>query len=190
MTHPLDAFFENIEPGKNQTGITVENRIGHDIVQVFAANGKTAQVEKALGIRQSPGKASVTGNFTALPVSPGQWLVVSAKPEPEGFAKGIAGKLKKNGHVSGQGGSRVILRLSGAKVRELMQKGCRLDLHPSVARKGFCAQTQMAQTGVLIHQVDDKPTYDLLIYSGFAHDFAKWLHHTGAQLGIRFSKSG
>jgi len=69
-----------------------------------------------------------------------------------------------------------------------MQKGCRLDLHPSVASKGWCAQTQVAQTGALLHQVDDKPTYHVSVYSGFAQHFAEWLHHTGMQLGISFSR--
>jgi len=71
--------------------------------------------------------------------------------------------------------------LVGALARDLMARGCRLDLHASVARKGFCAQTQMAQVGVLIHQVSDAPAYDLYVYSGFARSFWHWLTETAAQ---------
>ena len=81
---------------------------------------------------------------------------------------------------------RVIFSLSGPRVAELMQKGCRLDLHPSHTGKGWCAQTQIAQCGVIIIQTAETPAYDILVYSGFSRHFAEWLHHTGEQLGIGF----
>ena len=114
--------------------------------------------------------------------------MISAGSNPKDFADGLRAKLKKNGYVSEQSDARVIFSLSGPRVREMMQKGCRLDLHPSVTQKGWCAQTQMAQAGVIIHQSDDAPTYDILVYSGFAQHFAEWLAHTGAQLGIGFAR--
>ena len=186
--HPLDDFFGDVNIPKSGKGVTVTSIEGLGIVQVFASKGKAEVVEKALGIKETPGVASATRSYTALPICPGQWVLVSAKPDPKDFAGSIAKKLKKNGYVSEQTDSRVILRLSGSRARELMQKGCRLDLHPSVTSKGWCAQTQMAQIGVLLHQIDAKPTYDLYVYSGFARDFADWLLHTGSQLDIGFSR--
>lgn len=187
-SHPLEQFFNSLafEPG---SGVTVESIEGRGIIQVFAANGKTATVERALKIKSSAGRAGIAAGYTAMPVSPGQWILVSGKADKNGkFASEIQSKLKKNGYVSEQSDSRVIFRLSGPRVVELMQKGCRLDLHPSSTGKGWCAQTQMAQIGVLIHQTDNKPSYDVLVYSGFAQDFAEWLAHTGHQLGISFKR--
>lgn len=184
--HPLEQFSESLKtpPGK---GVTVEHLRGHGMVQVFAAKGSAAKVERALGIKQSPGKASVTKELTALPLSPGQWLVISAKPDTAGnFADKVKTRLKTSGYVSEQSDARVRLRLSGPRVLELMQKACRLDLDPAVTGPGWCAQTQMAQCGVILHQVDAEPVFDILVYSGFSRNFAEWLEHTGAQLGIRF----
>ncbi len=186
--HPLDQFFANLKTPSG-AGVSVESIEGRGILQVFAAKGKNTAVERALKIKQSPGKSTISTGYTAISVSPGQWLLISGKEKPEGaFAEEIKGKLKKNGYVSEQSGSRVIFRLTGPRVVELMQKGCRLDLHPSSTGKGWCAQTQMAQIGTIIHQFDDKPNYDILAYSGFARDFAEWLEHTGAQLGIAFKR--
>lgn len=186
-TFPLDAFFENLGEAHGN-GVTVKCFEGQGMVQVFAVNGKTAAVERALKIKEKPGQVSVTDDYTAIPLSPGQWMLISSKKDSDTFAGKINSKLKNNGYVSEQSDSRVVFRISGSRARELMQKGCRLDLHESVATKGWCAQTQIAQAGVILHQVDDKPTYDVLVFAGFAQHFAEWLEHTGAQLGIKFSR--
>jgi len=187
--HPLDAFFSRLDNQSDKQDASVTIITDHAMAHVFAVEGKLATVEKGLAIKQTPGKASVTKNYRAILLSPGQWLFVSAEPNSSGFANGIRTKLKKNGYLSEQSDARVIFRISGHKARELMQKACRLDLHPSVTSKDWCAQTVMAQTGVIIHQLDEAPTYDLFVYSGFAEDFADWLLHAGLQLGIGFRKA-
>ncbi len=48
--------------------------------------------------------------------------------------------------VSGQ---RTTLRLSGSRSRDVLGKGCALDLHPSVFG-GAAAQTTLGQTGVIL----------------------------------------
>lgn len=184
--HPLDAYLADRPAAPKAPGITVEIRRGHAMGNVFAVSGKTPAVEKALKIKGTPGTATSSKDYSALPLSPGQWLLVSSTPADHRFGEKIAKRLKGSGYYSEQSDSRVIFRISGRNARELMSKGCRLDLHPAKAKAGFCAQTQMAQIGVLIHQVEDAPVYDLFVYSGFARGFAEWLNHTGAQHGIRF----
>ncbi len=185
---PLDSFHDHVENPKGSPGVTIEDRRNHAIIQVFAKNGKVKTVERALKIKETPGRSTVNKDYTALPLSPGQWILISAKQDND-FAKKIGKKLGNSGYVSEQSDSRVILRVSGKNARDVMQKGCRLDLHPLVAGAGFCGQTQMAQVGVVIHQTDNKPTYDLMVFSGFAQDFADWLLHSAAEFGVRFSKS-
>ncbi len=187
-TLPLDNFHAAVKNPKGTAGVSIEDRRNRGVIQIFAKNGKTKAVERALKIKQTPGKTTQQKNFSAIPVSPGQWVLVSQTAN-SGFAKTIAKKLKGIGYVSEQSDSRVIFRVSGPNARQLMQKGCRLDLHPSVAKAGFCGQTQMAQMGVLIHQVDNKPSFDVLVYSGFAQDFAEWLHHSAVEFGVSVIKS-
>ncbi len=184
---PLDHFFDHASQSGGK-GVLVKAITNRAIVQVFAAKGKTTAVERALRIKQTPGKASATKDYTAIPVAPGQWMIVSARNAGMKFGEDIQTRLKKNGYVSEQSDGRMIFSLSGPRASELMQKACRLDLHPSKTGKGWSAQTQMAQAGVIIHQTDTKPSYELLVYSGFAQHFAEWLKHSGAQLGISFSR--
>lgn len=184
--HPLDAFVADRPAAPKAPGVTVEIRRGHAMGNAFAISGEVTAVEKALKIKGTPGAATSSKDYSALPLSPGQWLLVSSAPADHGFGEKLTKRLKGSGYYSEQSDSRVIFRISGRNARELMIKGCRLDLHPSVAKAGFCAQTQMAQIGVLIHQVEDAPVYDLFVYSGFAQEFAEWLDHSSAQYGIRF----
>ena len=118
--------------------------------------------------------------FTALPLSPGQWLAVFH--DKNGLdMDSLVSELADIGYASQQSDSRVCIRVSGANARDLMTRGCRLDLHPDATGEGFCAQSQMAQIGVLLHQISDEPTYDLYVYSGFARSFWHWLTETAEQ---------
>lgn len=173
--HPLgdETTFEN-------AGITCVARPFTCVAQLFASAGKQTALVKQLKTNATPGKASETVDFTALPLAPGQWMLIAKKDDPK-FITGLAMRIAGLGYVSEQSDSRICIRVSGPKARELMSRGCRLDLHPDGTGKGFCAQTPMAQIGVLLHQIDDAPVYDLYVYSGFARSFWHWLTETAKQ---------
>lgn len=157
------------------------------MVQVFARKQQSTQLASTLAIGSQVGMASVTADYTALPLGPGQWMLTSTTGDAGEFCQQIRARTGELGYVSEQSQSRVIIRVSGPSARQLMQKGCRLDLHPSFAGEGFCAQTPMAQVGVLMHQLDDAPSYDLHVYSGFARSFWHWLTESAAQYGYTVS---
>ena len=183
-THPLVDLAKPQDTGGNDAAVAIAVNFDRPIVQLFARNGQSAALAKKLKISEASGKATVTKNMTAIPLSSGQWILVGAVCDrKESFTRSIAKKTGELGYVSEQGDSRICITISGPKARELMSRGCRLDLHSSVTAKGFCAQTNMAQVGVLIHQLDDQPSYNLYVYSGFARSFWQWLSHTAEQFG-------
>ena len=170
--------------GENQTynnaGISLAAQPIAFAAQIFARKGQTEAVSKKLKLPTTPGQGDIGSRFNSLPLSPGQWLVVSHGNSGPGLDE-IEGELADIGYASQQTESRVCIRVSGSKARELMSRGCRLDLHQDVVGKNFCAQTQMAQVGVLIHQISDGAEYDLYVYSGFARSFWHWLTETAEQ---------
>jgi len=153
------------------------------VVQVFARKADQGTVAAKLG--DEPGLARVTNDYTAMPIAPGQWIVTANHGGDGSFLTSLQQQLGDVVHLSEQSHGRVIIRVTGEGAREVMQKGCRLDLHPTQATTGFCAQTSMAQVGVLMHQVDNSPTYDLHVYSGFALSFWHWLTESSAQYGYK-----
>jgi sarcosine oxidase subunit gamma len=50
-----------------------------------------------------------------------------------------------------------------------------VDLHPRVFGPGRCAQTLLAKAQVIIHQVNDAPTFHLYVRTSFAWYVAEWL---------------
>ena len=56
----------------------------------------------------------------------------------------------------------------GETARNLIAKGCPLDLHPRVFAAGRCAQSVLAKADVTLHQLDEEPSYDLFVLCSFA----------------------
>lgn len=73
--------------------------------------------------------------------------------------------------------NRTTLELRGPRVRELLEFGCPIDLHPRVFGPGRCAQTLLARANGLIWFVADEPepTYRLFVRPSFAAYVAAWL---------------
>ncbi len=187
---PLGDFEPFTRGAGDGVGVNLSVQPARAMVQLFARNGKADDVAKNLKLEARPGQATICKNFVTFPLSSGQWLLVSNADDPEKFAPAIEKKISGIGYISEQSDARICIRVSGLKARDLMSRGCRLDLHESVISKGFCAQTQMAQVGVLIHQVDDAPIYDLYVYAGFAKPFWQWLIDISSQFGISAENKG
>ena len=63
-----------------------------------------------------------------------------------------------------------------------MKRGASIDLHPRSFAAGSVATTLIAHIGTIIHQRDDAPTYDVLVFRSFAGSFGRWLDDTAASL--------
>jgi sarcosine oxidase subunit gamma len=115
-------------------------------------------------------------------------MVVAQEVEDGALDRGLRELLGDRAGVVDQSHGRAVLRLAGPRARDVLAKGCRLDLHPRVFTPGMCAQTVIAQIGVLLHQSDEIPTYDLYVFSGHALDFLEWLTSGAGEFGYRIDQ--
>ena len=108
----------------------------------------------------SKGKAGAKTRVESLWLGPDEWWVLGADPAKLAakLAKALDGQPAAVTDVSE---SRTRIRVAGPRARDLLAKGCPLDLHPRVFAAGACAQGQLAKAPMLIHQVDDEPAYDI-----------------------------
>jgi heterotetrameric sarcosine oxidase gamma subunit len=166
-------------------GVVIAERHGLTLVQVMARRGKEQAVAERLGLDPAPGLASAIDAGAALWLAPGAWMVVAEGLEEGAFYQDLRARLREVAAVVDQSHGRVVLRLSGVRARDVLAKGCRLDLHSRVFRPGTCAQTVIAQVGVLLHQLDEAPTYDLYVSAGYAADFLAWLTTSATEFGYR-----
>jgi sarcosine oxidase, subunit gamma len=109
-------------------------------------------------------------------LGPGEWLVVSEVATPESQEAELRAAVTPFGgaavDVSGQ---RVSLTLRGRHVRDVLAKGCALDLHPRVFGPGSSAQTTLGRAGVVLLAGDDAGEFTVLVRQSFANYLADWL---------------
>ena len=127
--------------------------------------------------------AVLSGTHGAIWAGPDQWLLV-ARQQP-GFSDLLA-SLSADAAVSDQSHARAALRVSGARVREVLAKGSMVDLHPSVFPVGAAALTRFAHMGVQLWRTGDGPDgaiFEILIARSMAGSFWSWFAASAAEFG-------
>jgi sarcosine oxidase, subunit gamma len=148
-----------------------------------------AAAADVLGVEALPTTPStaLTGpDTTMIWFGPEEWLVVSDDVDGEALEAQLREFVGAHGgaavDVSAQ---RTTLRLRGTHARDLLAKGCSLDLHPSVFGPGGAAQTMLGLAAVVLIPLDDKGTdYRILVRSSFAGYLADWLLDAAEEFSV------
>ncbi len=173
---PLDG-----RPGTGaDTAIVVEHpHTGKINLRGDAADQAFVEAVKGVAGAGPPSDANTVASAGAnkiLWLGPDEWLIVTAEGKQQAMATALEAALTGR-HVSivDTSDARTMIRLHGARARDVLVKGCPLDLHPRAFGPGQCAQTILAKADVLIHQRDDVPTYDIYVLCSFARYLWDWL---------------
>ena len=152
-------------------------------LRVDPASEAAYRIGKTLGapLPRQCGHTTASGPHTVLWLGPDEWLVVSpASPASPADGPAVAAELREAlagdpGSVVDVSANRTTLELSGPAARQVLEKGCPLDLHPRAFGPGRAVSTTVGPVAVLLWQADDAPTYRLLPRSSFADYLARWL---------------
>jgi sarcosine oxidase subunit gamma len=82
-----------------------------------------------------------------------------------------------------------IVGVRGASARNILAKGCTLDLHERVFHSGCSTRTLLGQVQVILHQVTDDPDYEIHIHRSFAEFLWEWLVDAGHEYGLKTVRS-
>jgi sarcosine oxidase subunit gamma len=128
--------------------------------------------------------AASSGPIRVLCVGPAEWLMVSQAQSGPDLHKELAAELSSHGlALVDLTDGLVVLEVQGYAARDILSKGCGLDLHPRSFPVASCARTRFAQTAVVIACLDDPNHFELLVgrsYHRYLHD---WLVDAAAGLG-------
>ena len=190
QTHGLESFLQS-EPGYGATDTGVQIQIQTGLVQLNLrgdANNErfTNTVEKVL--EQALPTIPNTATFGAHRVywlGPDEWLILSD-------TSSLANELQKSLDeiscaINDISGGQIALRITGKHARDVLARGCTLDLHPQVFTTGMCAQSGLAKASVLMAAVDAENSFDVIVRRSFSDYLVRWLRHTGEELGVTFS---
>lgn len=154
-------------------------------VRVDPKNPAAERIGTALGttLPNQPNEVVRAGELATVWLGPDEWLVLG----PEG----TAGRIEDTVHTAAEGepvsvvdvsANRTTLSVSGSAARELLNKGCALDLHPNVFESNRCAQTMLGRTGVVLVCWDATlPKFWVLVRSSYARYLADWLVDAAAE---------
>ena len=169
-------------------GLVIEERNDIALAPVIARRGQVdalvVAVTQHYGIALPDGpRRAANGAIAFAGTGPGQWIASAEGAAAAGFVADLREKLAAHAAIFDQSDSRLIVRLSGPRVREVLAKGVPVDLHASVFKPGDVATTLVAHLGVQLDMLDDAPTYQLTAPRSTAGSFWSWLTASAAEFG-------
>ena len=132
-----------------------------------------------------PNTSAGAGGVRALWLGPDEWLIVT-RPGREGeVIEGLRARLGgQHAAVTDVSEGRAVIGLAGPRAREVLMKGCPLDLHSRAFKAGDCAQSRLARALVIVHQTSDAPAYDVYVERSFADYLWRWLEDAAKEYGL------
>jgi sarcosine oxidase subunit gamma len=126
------------------------------------------------------GTSASAGGSCLLGIGPGVWLVVAfdaaALRSPVAQLEDAFAVAVETSDAWTQ------FAIAGSAARDLLAKGCALDLHPSAFQEGSCAVTRFAQLRCVLHNIG--VSYRLLVGRSYAVSLAEWLIEAAAEFGL------
>ena len=154
-----------------------------------------AAVEKAIKLTPPTAPNTVTGKPSQTRImwlGPDEWLVIAKPGRRERVVAALWKNLKDgklHAAVSDSSEARTCIRIEGPRAREVLAKGCPIDLHPRAFGPGQSTQCIVAKCGVMLTQTaqakDTTATYELYVLRSFATYLWTWLEDASQEYGVR-----
>jgi sarcosine oxidase subunit gamma len=133
-------------------------------------------VEYMLGVAWPRKTGAVaTGRAEIICLGPTDWLVVATEPDATPWLGRLAaafdGSAFRTTNVSD---ALARIEIEGAEVRDLLAKGCSLDLHPPLFPPGRSARTRFAGMPVIVRCAGTS-NFELLVMQSYADFLLSWL---------------
>ena len=177
--------------GKRSAGepqVVIAERPNLTVTQLSAFHGKTDAIgqavarEAGLELPNGPKRVQAEG-LSLIGVAPSQWLAIAEGEAARARLTRLSTALSGLASVVDQSDAKAILRLSGKRARDVLAKGCPLDLHPRAFTPEDAATTQIALIPCQLWQIDETPAFELAVPFSYAGSFWHWLAASAAEFG-------
>ncbi len=146
-------------------------------IRVEAGSPAGRRIEAALGVAlpRTVGQTTRKGAYDVLWLGPDEWLVVSASDAALAERlQAAAAEGEGNAQVLDVSANRTILELGGPQAREVLEKGCPVDLHPRSFADDTAVVTTIARVPVILWK-SDETMFRILPRASLATYVAAWL---------------
>jgi sarcosine oxidase subunit gamma len=181
MRSPLDARAADLARVAETTGGEVVLELVPFLAQVDLRLAADDAGRAPYPLPLEPNTAWEDGPRAALWLGPDEWLILGRPGDGTAIMSELEAALAGVHYsVVDVGANRVALELSGPRSKEVLSKGCSLDLDPRGGWVvGRCAQTLLARVPVILQERTD--TTGILVRPSFADYLVDWLIDAAAQ---------
>ena len=139
-----------------------------------------------------PNTVAAEGDLLALWLGPDEWHIVTPPDAQTSLLDSLEAAFDSiHSAITDITGGQTAITLTGPSARDVLAKGCPLDLHPAVFKPTHCAQTLLAKANVIIRCLDaDSPSFELIVRRSFAEYTAGWLQDAGLEYGVAVVEVG
>ncbi|HEV3106094.1 MAG TPA: sarcosine oxidase subunit gamma [Trinickia sp.] len=159
-----------------------------DLVNVRGELSNSAFVdsfERVVGCRPPAAPNTVVrgAGYDVLWLGPDEWLVRSDGPVQAGvleakLAEAVQGTYSA---VVDVGSGYTVLEVGGERVRDVLARGCPLDLHPRALKQGQCAQSHYFKAPIALVPTGDI-RFEIVVRRSFADYFCRIMLDAAAPL--------
>jgi sarcosine oxidase subunit gamma len=192
--HGLEPFLAALPTQSNDDDcVKVEIRadLGHISLRGSPANPEFLSTVAGVLRQELPLTANTMtmGDHRVFWLGPDEWQVVTAIDDAVELSMQLREALVAfHASVVDFSGGQIALHVSGPSARDVLAKGCTLDLSPAEFEVGACGQSGLAKTSMLIGRIDDaEPKFEIVLRRSFADYALRWLRHAATEYGVRFS---
>jgi len=172
-------------PGGGKPGLTIVEAAHLGKINLRGDTGMLPAVRKHTGCEALPdsNRTVTVGDRQLVWLGPDEFLLLcEAGSEADLQSQLLLDLDGVHAAVTNVTDSLCALTLRGPATRQVLAKGCSLDLHPSKFIEGDCAQTTLAHAGVTLI-MQDKERFSLICRTSFAPYVADWLMDAGMEYG-------
>jgi len=186
-TSPLQGYAQKLAQLPSTVSLAEEPFVGMVDLWVDPNGAAASEVSTVLGVDLPTTPSTYVRNdaVTVIWLGPEEWLVTGSQSAPalEAQLRSVVGE--HGGAAIDVSAQRTTLRLGGSHARDVLAKGCSLDLHPAVFSAGTAAQTTLGLAGVILIALDDAGLdYRILVRASFARYLADWLIDAAEEFGV------
>jgi sarcosine oxidase subunit gamma len=185
LHYPLEniiSAFNSNNSEQKRAFIRIENGINFFLIRA-SNDEETCGYAKEILNQSLPLKFNTfnSGMHEIYWLRPNEWLVATKEN-----IKSMSAKIDQNIdiHIIDQTGGFAQMRLEGENSRDILEKGCPLDIRSKALNPGMCAQTNLAKSNVILAQLDDSPSYNIIVRRSFANYMVEWILNAGKEYTI------
>lgn len=105
-----------------------------------------------------------------------EWLLITPDGKQAALATSLWNALQSTHHaITDVSDLRARFSLEGPNARDVLQKGCAVDLHPRVFTSSSCVTTALARVRVTLRRIGVADGYEILVERSYGAYLRDWL---------------